>query len=1318
MGASTLFFQSLGFFTQGISYVNELNKSLTEISIVTGKTQQEMELLGQTYNQLAQDMGVLTNDIANATKEFVRQGLSQEEVMKRTGVATQYAKISALDFKTSAEVLTATVNSMNVDIERASDVFTYLGDSTATGADEVGKAFQRVGGTAGAVGLEFEKVASWIAVLSSRTREGAGTIGNSVKSILARFQSLQEKGFTEEDGTQVNDVAKALNEVNIALMDSSGNFRNFGTVMDELGSKWQGIDNRTRAYLATVLAGTYQQSKFLNLMEGYQDTIPLYEQSLLSAGQTQQKFDQYLQGTEAQLNKLKATWEGVWMSSFDSDAIRAVIASLDLFAKGLKVSIDALGLLPIIAGTATAGFLLFNKTARASVMGQGLLATSFVKTGDSMRIATGASRGYQVALYNLTLGARATSAAVGVLGNAVRSVGTFIKGVALPVLAITAFSYAVGKLTEKYMEARQEKERAEKQTKNMIESYQKESDKIKSLVSEYTTLSEARSNKTIDTEKESRYVELQNELAKLLPSVVQGVNSKGDSILMSTEKINDQIKSLERLIYLEEQQARQKAPKKIEKSTNVIADLKEEMDYQNDVIKSKQKQREALIADKGSRAEILAIETQITEWQIKKEQSSIRINEETKKIAENSKALFSNMKLDEETTNQVAELIGQMDLVGKDSGEIEGMVLHVADAVKKFNDESNKPNSDKLPHMRASLEKLLESYGMAPKYIDEFTNSVVGQNNATDNVVRKQEDAVKVAEALQKQYDNSISAIESLNGVLNDLNKGEGLSGDKIGLLMEKYPHLLALLGDETELRKAIQVEIVNEAKIAKQAIIEKMKDSTTFYTSMLASNTAIVNKYKEDYGIDLSNYKSLAEAKVAINNQLVERLTQQWNDYYGQLIAQGDMEGASHIRPETYVQMWSSQANADFDNIAGNFVDSTMGSAISGSGLTPPSGSGSSGQSEADKAAEEAQRKKEQAIKDVITLYKDGYKMLQEVAVENINKEKEAFEKAHEEKIKKLDEQLKLYEDIINKQIESIDKQEEEYNWNRRLTDSQNDRQAIIDKMNALQLDNSFAAKKQMDELRVQLAEIDTNITDMQHEREIELRKENLQSLLEARQLQTEQTKNAEQLSYDSGLANFEARIAGENRFYENLMNDERAFQGIADKINSGNTDGVTDYLSWFNTQIGSFSDILGESISNNFIDAIARAISMLNSKNYSGSVFPTQFHEGGVVGVSSPPNRLTELANKLFNVKPGEQIIKSLVGELQIPPKNIPNLFTNINGMVNSLLSNRPNASAEGNMFTIQFNIDKFTGSQGDMDNLFDMANRRMLARGIKPI
>lgn len=146
----------------GIKFITEMDTALTEIGIVTGQTREQTAGLSKEYNNLAKELKVTTNQVTSAAVEFYRQGLSQEEVMDRLRTTTMYSKIANLEFAQSAEILTATVNSMGVDIERAADVFTYLGDATATGADEIGIGFSKTGGAASALGVEFEKVASWI----------------------------------------------------------------------------------------------------------------------------------------------------------------------------------------------------------------------------------------------------------------------------------------------------------------------------------------------------------------------------------------------------------------------------------------------------------------------------------------------------------------------------------------------------------------------------------------------------------------------------------------------------------------------------------------------------------------------------------------------------------------------------------------------------------------------------------------------------------------------------------------------------------------------------------------------------------------------------------------------------------------------------------------------------------------------------------------------------------------------------------------------------------------------------------------------------
>lgn len=249
------YFKVIREISTGIKFITEMDSALTEIGMVTNQTREQTAGLAKEYNNLAKEMKVLTSDITSGAVQFYRQGLSQEETMERLRVTTMYSKVANLEFSQSAELLTATVNSMGVSIENAADIFTYLGDNTATSAAEVGIGVSKVSGIASELGVELEKIGSWIAHISSKTRESAESIGNSMKTMLARFSRISETGFNEEDETRINDVAKALDTVNIKLFESNGSFRNFGTIIDDVGGKWDSLDDKTKSYLATTIAG-------------------------------------------------------------------------------------------------------------------------------------------------------------------------------------------------------------------------------------------------------------------------------------------------------------------------------------------------------------------------------------------------------------------------------------------------------------------------------------------------------------------------------------------------------------------------------------------------------------------------------------------------------------------------------------------------------------------------------------------------------------------------------------------------------------------------------------------------------------------------------------------------------------------------------------------------------------------------------------------------------------------------------------------------------------------------------------------------------
>lgn len=497
-------------FREAAVYVEEYNSLLTEISIVTGRTQAEVEALGSSYRQLAKDMKVTSTQIAEAAVGYYRQGLNDTQVMERLGKTIQFSKTSGLEFADAAEYLTATVNSMDVTIERAADVFNYLGDATATGADEVAVAFSKVGGAAKTADLEFEKVASWIAVISSRTREAAEVIGSSLNSILARYRNIKAAGFVQNDDgstTVTNDVVAALGSAGInAIDESTGQLRNYGDILDELAPKWKTLDSNTQAYLGTVMAGTRMQSRFFNLMENYEESLELYNEALDATGTTSQKYAQWSESVAAAHERMNASVEALYANLVSSDALKAYYNLMASLADLLGIAVGELDLWKLSLGLIAAAVVAAMSMTRISFRD---LNAEMIKT-----------MALRVVDWFKSLITSSSKASI-----AIRGLGAAFKA-SLAFLAVSLIVSAVQAIAS----AGDESERAARKIEQMNDALSDISDRRTRLDALQSELESLQQKAVLSQTDFSRLVEIKAELAALSPELAAKYQAEGQSM--------------------------------------------------------------------------------------------------------------------------------------------------------------------------------------------------------------------------------------------------------------------------------------------------------------------------------------------------------------------------------------------------------------------------------------------------------------------------------------------------------------------------------------------------------------------------------------------------------------------------------------------------------------------------------------------------------------------------------------------------------------------------------------------------------------------
>lgn len=329
-----------------VSYAKNLNTSLTNIRIVTGQTVEDMTRFTREANAAAKALSTTTKAYADASLIYYQQGDSQEMAAKKAAITI---KASNASFETSAkemsEYLTAVWNSYQVgadELERYVDIMANLGAKTATSLEEIATSMQKVAATANTVGVSMEQVSSIIATVSSVTRESAESIGTSYKTIFARIGDLK-LGKVDEDGVGLGQVSSQLDAIGIKILDGSGNLREMGDIIMDLGNKWQTMNQAQKTAVAQVVAGKRQYTQLMALFENwdmFQGNMNIAENS---DGALQKMQDTYAESWEGASARAQAAIEGIYSTILNDQAIIKMINGLADLTTGLNNVIEGFG---------------------------------------------------------------------------------------------------------------------------------------------------------------------------------------------------------------------------------------------------------------------------------------------------------------------------------------------------------------------------------------------------------------------------------------------------------------------------------------------------------------------------------------------------------------------------------------------------------------------------------------------------------------------------------------------------------------------------------------------------------------------------------------------------------------------------------------------------------------------------------------------------------------------------------------------------------------------------------------------------------------
>ncbi|MDT8975021.1 phage tail tape measure protein [Paenibacillus sp. chi10] len=258
-----------------------------------------------------------------------------------------------------------------------------------------------------------------------------------------------------------------------------------------------------------------------------------------------------------------------------------------------------------------------------------------------------------------------------------------------------------------------------------------------------------------------------------------------------------------------------------------------------------------------------------------------------------------------------------------------------------------------------------------------------------------------------------------------------------------------------------------------------------------------------------------------------------------------------------------------------------------------------------------------EKAADRYVELYKEKLELLKKADEEHYRLKLEQEKQVHENRMKQIDKELKALQDAYDQQMKMLDRTESTRTYENDLSKKQDEITDLKKQIDLLSMDDSYEAKSQKADLIKQLTEKEQELSEYQHNREIELRKNNLEDELDSEQEKLDSKKEKMEEEYNNTVKLLEQKAEERQKFWENELNNEQKFADMRKQVYEGNFNEMLETVNTWSGEVDSKFNELGQTVTENFTDKVKEAIRELNKLNDSklGSM-------GSIVNDANPHN------------------------------------------------------------------------------------------------
>lgn len=297
---------------EAAEYVVEVGSSfeagMSEVEAISGATGSELETLESKAKSLGSSTKFSATEVAGAMTNMSLAGWSVNQTLSGIDGVLQLAAASNMDLADASQVVTDNISSFNLEASQSThiaDMMAYAQANSSTTAAELGEAYKNCGANMNAAGQDIETTTSFLEALANNGLRGSEA-GTSLAAVMRDMTSKMKDGKI------------AIGDTSVAVMDSSGNFRDMTDILKNVENAIDGMgDAQKQAALMSTF--TSDSIKGLNmLLNTGADQVAGYEDSLRNcSGAASDMADTMQDNLQGKLTELSSATEGLGIAVYD-----------------------------------------------------------------------------------------------------------------------------------------------------------------------------------------------------------------------------------------------------------------------------------------------------------------------------------------------------------------------------------------------------------------------------------------------------------------------------------------------------------------------------------------------------------------------------------------------------------------------------------------------------------------------------------------------------------------------------------------------------------------------------------------------------------------------------------------------------------------------------------------------------------------------------------------------------------------------------------------------------------------------------------------